>query len=343
MADAIQIMRSILVFLLSFLLVPVLAAPVDKPKQAQAHVEHKVGDFVGVRPNAYEEKTIDNKRVTIHPGVVLSGPHPVTGKYEVAMISKKLPHDPPQAPVGQFHPGSSAYGNVSLGPAKQVSLQHLKPWKDENTGQRQEPMTPGNVQKLKAAMADLGSSTTRWLEATSAPTCSGCSSEAGIPNGVPSARVVLLKQVDARGFVFFTNYTSRKSQEIIANPHAALVFYWREIHKSVRVVGRVEKITREESDEYFQSRPLGSRLGAWASKQSSVIPEDAIEARLHRVSDRFGENVPTPEFWGGWRVVPDEIEFWCGKPSRLHDRIRYLRIEGSPDEHPAWKIERLSP
>ncbi|CAA7261410.1 unnamed protein product [Cyclocybe aegerita] len=125
------------------------------------------------------------------------------------------------------------------------------------------------------------------------------------PNGIPSARIVLLKQVDARGFVFFTNYTSRKSQEIIANPHAALVFYWREIHKSVRVVGRVEKITREESDEYFQSRPLGSRLGAWASKQSSVIPEDAIEARLQRVSERFGENVPTPEFWGGWRVVPE--------------------------------------
>ncbi|CAA7269172.1 unnamed protein product [Cyclocybe aegerita] len=146
-------MRSILVFLLSLFLVPVLAAPVDKPKQAQAPVEHKIGDFVGVRPSAYEEKTIDNKRVTIHPGVVLSGPHPVTGKYEVAMISKKLPHDPPQAPVGQFHPGSSAYGNVSLGPAKQVSLQHLKPWKDEKTGQRQDPMTHENVQKLKAAMA----------------------------------------------------------------------------------------------------------------------------------------------------------------------------------------------
>ncbi|KAF8967054.1 hypothetical protein BDZ97DRAFT_1982526 [Flammula alnicola] len=143
-------------------------------------------------------------------------------------------------------------------------------------------------------------------------------------SGVPSARIVLLKQVDSRGFVFFTNYASRKSQELTANPRAALVFYWREVHRSVRVVGR-------ESEEYFKSRPVGSRLGAWASKQSTAIGEGSRG------------DIPTPDFWGGWRVIPDEVEFWSGKPSRLHDRIVYLREEGSSDEHPTWKIERLSP
>lgn len=131
------------------------------------------------------------------------------------------------------------------------------------------------------------------------------------PTGVPSARMVLLKQVDSRGFVFFTNYTSRKSKELAENPHAALTFYWREIHRSVRVVGRVEKVTRQESEEYFQSRPLGSRLGAWASKQSTVIGEGELDVRLQKVRERFGVegdkegHVPTPEFWGGWRVIPE--------------------------------------
>jgi pyridoxamine-phosphate oxidase len=135
------------------------------------------------------------------------------------------------------------------------------------------------------------------------------------PSGIPSARIVLFKQLDARGFVFFTNYTSRKSQELLANPHAALVFYWREIHRSVRVLGRVEKIDARESEEYFKSRPLGSRLGAWASKQSTVVEEGEVFARLDRLKERFGAsadseaaqdavNVPLPDFWGGWRVVP---------------------------------------
>ncbi|KAF7980483.1 hypothetical protein HWV62_37970 [Athelia sp. TMB] len=170
------------------------------------------------------------------------------------------------------------------------------------------------------------------------------------PSGIPSARIVLFKELDSRGFIFFTNYTSRKSQELLANPHAALVFFWREVHKSVRVLGRVEKVSREESEEYFRSRPVGSRLGAWASKQSTVVGEGDLAKRLEKLHDKFGVgtedkegDVPLPDFWGGWRVIPNEVEFWAGKPSRLHDRVRYLRVEGSSDDAPQWKIDRLAP
>lgn len=129
-------------------------------------------------------------------------------------------------------------------------------------------------------------------------------------SGIPSARVVLLKQVDARGFTFYTNYTSRKSQELIENPNAALVFYWKEVHRSVRVVGKVERVSREESAEYFNSRPVGSRMGAWASRQSSVVGEGVLQDRMEKLQSRFGplENpetqVPLPDFWGGWRLIP---------------------------------------
>jgi len=170
------------------------------------------------------------------------------------------------------------------------------------------------------------------------------------PSGIPSARIVLFKQLDSRGFIFFTNYTSRKSQELLANPRAALVFYWREVHRSVRVVGRVEKVSREESKEYFRSRPIGSQLGAWASKQSTVVGETELHARLEKFQERFGVSegdvegeAPLPDFWGGWRVVPEEVEFWAGKPSRLHDRIRYLLTDGSSSDTPQWRIERLAP
>ncbi|KAF6757509.1 pyridoxamine 5'-phosphate oxidase [Ephemerocybe angulata] len=156
--------------------------------------------------------------------------------------------------------------------------------------------------------------------------------------GVPSARVVLFKEADGRGFIFFTNYTSRKSQELTENPHAAMAFYWREIHRSVRVVGRAERMTAEENEAYFKSRPVESQLGAWASRQSTVIDEGVLEERLKKATEKFGSDVPTPAFWGGWRIIPDEVEFWLGKPARLHDRIHYARTEAND-----WRVERLSP
>ncbi|KAF9238632.1 pyridoxamine 5'-phosphate oxidase [Melanogaster broomeanus] len=163
-------------------------------------------------------------------------------------------------------------------------------------------------------------------------------------SGIPSSRMT------KRGFVFYTNYTSRKSHELDENPNAALLFFWKEMSRQVRVVGRVERVSKEESEEYFQSRPLGSQLGALASKQSTVIGENDLQERLdklkrlHGVSEGAREGkIPLPDFWGGWRVIPSEVEFWLGKPSRLHDRVRYLRVEGSCDEEPKWKIERLSP
>ncbi|KAL1750821.1 hypothetical protein FB107DRAFT_267086 [Schizophyllum commune] len=165
------------------------------------------------------------------------------------------------------------------------------------------------------------------------------------PDGIPSARVVLFKELDQRGFVFYTNYTSRKSKELLANPRASLVFYWKELHKSVRILGNVEKVDRAESEAYFRSRPAGSRVGAWASRQSTVVQEGEVQARLQKLRQRFGsddpekdpEDVPLPDFWGGWRVVPFEVEFWCGKPSRLHDRVQYTK------KGEEWVIERLSP
>ena len=159
-------------------------------------------------------------------------------------------------------------------------------------------------------------------------------------DGVPSARIVLLKAFDERGFVFFTDYRSRKGGELEANPRAALVFYWGELERQVRITGGVALTSREESEEYFRSRPLGSRLGAWVSHQSRVIPgRSVLEEDLLEVERRFKDgNVPLPSHWGGYRVVPDVIEFWQGRESRLHDRIRYVREIGR-----RWRVERLSP
>ena len=158
-------------------------------------------------------------------------------------------------------------------------------------------------------------------------------------DGVPSARIVLLKGVEDEGFVFFTNYESRKGQELAANPHAALVFFWQPLERQVRIQGTVERIAPEASEAYFQSRPRGSRLGAWASPQSRVLPDRAaLEARAREVEAEYGEaEVPRPPFWGGYRVRPVEVEFWQGRPSRLHDRIVYRQAGDG------WQRVRLAP
>lgn len=150
------------------------------------------------------------------------------------------------------------------------------------------------------------------------------------PDGIPSTRIVLFKQLDQKGFVFYTNYNSRKSRELLANPNASLAFYWREVHKQVRVLGKVEKVSKEESEEYFKSRPVGSRLGAWASKQSSVIGEGDIHEHLAEVEKRFGAtekdkeaDIPLPEFWGGWRVIPTcvSLDLMCLFTNELSFRL----------------------
>ena len=156
--------------------------------------------------------------------------------------------------------------------------------------------------------------------------------------GRPSARVVLLKGVDADGFVFYTNYESRKARELAVNPYASLVFLWTPMERQVRIEGAVEKVSAEESDEYFDSRPLGSRLGAWASPQSMPLPSRlTLATKVAAIMLRYGTAPPRPPHWGGYRVRPDAIEFWQGRPDRLHDRLVYTKQAGG------WKIERLAP
>lgn len=158
-------------------------------------------------------------------------------------------------------------------------------------------------------------------------------------DGRPSARTMLLKSFDGRGFVFFTNYESRKGRELEGNPHATLVFPWLPIERQVTIEGPVTKVAREESDAYFHSRPRGSQLGAWVSQQSSIIPgRKVLEDALKELESKYaGQEVPLPPHWGGWRLAPETVEFWQGRRSRLHDRLRYRRAKDG------WTIERLSP
>lgn len=182
-----------------------------------------------------------------------------------------------------------------------------------------------------------------WLDeavAAGLPQPLGMALATATAEGRVSNRMVLLRGFDERGFVFYTNYESRKAQELDENPQAALVFYWAELDRQVRIEGKVERISAEESDAYFRSRPWGSRLGAWASPQSQIIAgRDVLERQMDELAARYQDSdIPRPPHWGGYRLTPSSIEFWQGQPNRLHDRLRYGRLDGK-----AWSLERLAP
>lgn len=161
------------------------------------------------------------------------------------------------------------------------------------------------------------------------------------PDHAPSSRVVLLKTVDDRGFVFYTNYQSSKGAQLDADPACALLFPWNELERQVRIEGHAEKVSPEQSDAYFRTRPRGSQIGAWASPQSTVVPDrEFLQGRYQQESDRFAtyDEVPRPPHWGGYLVRPQAIEFWQGRPGRMHDRIRFQRVEEA-----VWSTERLAP
>ena len=180
----------------------------------------------------------------------------------------------------------------------------------------------------------------RWLDQIRAvdDDATAMSLATATAEGRPSVRIVLLKAADPRGFVFFTNYESRKAQELAQTGRASLLFYWRPLERQVRIDGLVERVSDAESDAYFNGRPIESRWGVYASRQSSVISgRPALESKFEAARRTYGDEVPRPSWWGGYRVVPDEFEFWQGRPSRLHDRLRYRKADST------WLRERLAP
>ena len=199
-------------------------------------------------------------------------------------------------------------------------------------GLRRADLDPNPIKQFAKWFGEAAAAEIRDVNAMSLATATA--------DGMPSARIVLLKGISDRGFVFYTNYASAKGRELEANPRAALNLFWVQLERQIRINGSVEKTTRAESEEYFHSRPIGSQLGAWASEQSEVIANrEALEAKLTEVTDRFGGGViPLPAHWGGYRVVPATIEFWQGRTNRLHDRFRYSR-----EANGNWLVERLSP
>ncbi len=157
-------------------------------------------------------------------------------------------------------------------------------------------------------------------------------------SGKPSARVVLLKGIHDSGFVFYTNYKSKKGKDIEENPYGCLLFFWDKLERQIRIEGKIEKVSQKESEEYFNTRPYKSRVGAWASKQSSVIESRSVIVKeFLKYMMKFKTHVPLPDVWGGYRLLPDTFEFWQGRPNRLHDRVRYSKVKSG------WKIERLAP
>lgn len=205
-------------------------------------------------------------------------------------------------------------------------------WFDQALGARTSGRVRGLLIGIYKSLLGLGSAERIDVNAATLATAD--------KEGRPSARVVLLKGVDGRGFVFFTNYDSRKGREIVENPNVALVFYWPDQERQVCIAGQASKIPQAESEQYFKSRPRGSRLAAWASRQSEVIENRAVlEERWKELQAKYpGDEIPTPLNWGGFVLTPTRIEFWQGRPSRLHDRFRYAK---QPDG--SWLIERLSP
>ncbi len=205
-------------------------------------------------------------------------------------------------------------------------------WFDQAAGERKGGKLRGAAIRIYKSLLGLGSAERIDVNAATLATADA--------QGRPSARIVLLKGVDERGFIFFTNYDSRKGQEIAGNPNVAMVFYWPDQERQVTIAGAASKIPRAESEAYFKSRPRGSRLAAWASHQSEVLENrEVLESRWRELQAKYpGDEVPMPPNWGGFVIAPARIEFWQGRPSRLHDRFRYARQADGK-----WVVERLSP